>query len=522
MRYKDWNKGERHGWTVFLSFLFIAIYGYTFNCGDQEEHLPYVYKLLNHNLYTNDYIVPLQVSNFSIRFYFAWLLYGFGSFVSMPILVCCIYISCLGVFIYFLGRIAEVGSNWKYSFIIGPFISLLLLNTFTIGGNTLFDNQLTCSCFASALSAVALYNCILNRNLIAAAFAGLASLFQLLIGMHTAMIIIVIILFSKNGNRLKMIIHFSLIYLIFSSAMLIPILLRQSESLPINELDLYNSILFNFRNAHHYIPSCFPLKDYIKTFFCWLIIFSSALFYKSKWNKLIIIIMAFVIFGCLAYTIGFESFGIASIGKLQLFKITGWVTILGAIPLTFFLSTIIRIRTFVDIFITSLQKVVWPLSFAVFILLMNTSFISLSKLNGRYQMGNYNKSTLTKLHEWIAVNTNIESVILPLPNDDSFLCEAQRSIPVGYKAIIHEPFFLLPWYDHFYSIYGVRLIPYQKEQQVLERAMKIYPTRPDSSVISTIKIDYRIWDLSQTSKLMLARKTIIFQEGNYIITKFDR
>ena len=43
---------------VGFALAFIAVYGYQFNNGDQEEHLPYVYKLLDSSLYPNDYLIP--------------------------------------------------------------------------------------------------------------------------------------------------------------------------------------------------------------------------------------------------------------------------------------------------------------------------------------------------------------------------------------------------------------------------------------------------------------------------------
>ena len=138
----------------------------------------------------------------------------------------------------------------------------------------------------------------------------------------------------------------------------------------------------------------------------------------------------------------------------------------------------------------------------------------------RYQIGNYPKSDLSKMHFWIAANTPKECVILPLPDDDSFLCEAQRSIPVGYKAIIHEPFFLLPWYKNFYSIYGVGLLPGNINQHVIERAKLLYSSRPDSVIDSPININFRIWDASLTSRNMIHEKIIIHQEGKYLLCKF--
>lgn len=521
MRMSDWKRYERIGWTVFIGLLFIAVYGYTFNGGDQEEHLPYVYKLLNHGLYQHDYIVPFQISNFTVRFYFAWLLYGFGCFLPMSITVLTFYFICLGTMIYFTGRIAEEGSGWKNAFIIGPLIVFILLNSFTVSANTIFDNQLTCSCFASALCSIAIFLCMKNRILLSASLAGIASLFQVLIGLQVAMLLMAIIVFSIDDHKIKNLFFTFLTYLIFSSAMLVPIVWRQSIGIPIADVNLYNDILFKFRNAHHYLPSYFPLKDYLKTLFCWILIVLFSLKYKTKWNTMVVSLMLFVTIGCLLYWIGFEKLKYTSIGKLQWFKTTGWITLLGIIPITKYLGDLIWLNRFTTNIISALRTTIWPISLLLFVVLSNTSFIPIEKFRMRYQIGNYPKSDLSKMHFWIANNTPLDCVILPLPDDDSFLCEAQRSIPVGYKAIIHEPFFLLPWYKNFYSIYGVGLLPENINQHVIERAKLLYPNRPDSTIVSPIAIDFRMWDFTLTSRNMIKDKTIIHQEGNYLLCKFD-
>ncbi len=97
------------GWSLMITLLFIAINGYTVNCGDQEEHLPYVYKLLNPALYPSDYVVPVQTSIFTVRFYFAWLIYGLG--LVFPVVPTIFLLHFLSIYfvVYYLGKM-----NLKY------------------------------------------------------------------------------------------------------------------------------------------------------------------------------------------------------------------------------------------------------------------------------------------------------------------------------------------------------------------------------------------------------------------------
>src|ERR1035437_2386488 len=87
-------------------------------------------------------------------------------------------------------------------------------------------------------------------------------------------------------------------------------------------------------------------------------------------------------------------------------------------------------------------------------IILNSAMIPINKLQGRYMVGNYKKSDLTLMHEWIAANTEKDAVILTAPTDFYFACEAKRSMPIGWKAIIHEPFFMIPWYKKFTDVYA--------------------------------------------------------------------
>ena len=53
----------------------------------RPEHLPYVYQLIDSNLYQNDYLVPLQTTQFTVRYYFAQLIRVGSYLLPIPTLV---------------------------------------------------------------------------------------------------------------------------------------------------------------------------------------------------------------------------------------------------------------------------------------------------------------------------------------------------------------------------------------------------------------------------------------------------
>jgi hypothetical protein len=141
-------------------------------------------------------------------------------------------------------------------------------------------------------------------------------------------------------------------------------------------------------------------------------------------------------------------------------------------------------------------------------------------LKSRYKTTFYADSDLGRMHRWIRENTPIDAVFLPCPDDDSFLCEAARSIPVGYKAIIHNKAFMLDWYERMQSVYDVSMIPGQCKQDVLPRALVRYASRTDEEINSPVPVDYRIVRTDMQLGPGWERK-LVHREGEYLLLRFE-
>lgn len=511
---------ERLLLSLLFATLFILIHGYQFNNGDQEEHLPYVYKLMDASLYQNDYLVPLQTTQFTIRFYFAHLIKFLGSILSIPNVVLFLYLLCLIVVGWVISTLAENMSKSQSAGIIAP-ILLILFNNYTIGGNSIIDVQLTTTVLSVALGAIANLFFTKGKMVQASAFCGLASLFQVLVGLQLFILLFIAALSIVNKNKWKQGVKHILVYFLFAGWMLLPMLLIQFGSTSTFETEKYYQILFYFRNAHHYHPFCFPAMDYITTFFWWgIILFSIWAGQKRHLFHHYTSILLLTGLGCVLYFIGFTLLNIHSIGKLQWFKATIWPTLLGSIPVSILIAEKVKASSIIY-FSKTRSLLVVGLVIILWMGLANSTYIPSEKIKYRYKLGNYPQKNLEKMHLWIVRHTPKNAVFLTFPNDDSFLCEAKRSLPVAYKGVIHQPNFLLPWQEKIKDIYGIELSN-DKCRNVIEEAKVLYHLRPDEKITSAINIDYRLWNLNEIDSLQINWNQLIHREGEILLLSFNK
>src|SRR2546423_1409103 len=178
----------------FTAVIFIFVKGYYFNNGDQEEHLPLVYQLINPALYPHDYFVNACHQTFTVRFYFAWLIYLFHFLLPVSLVCFLFHLACLTCSAWAIRQMALYFGIEKLFADVAPSLVLIFFNSWTVGGNAFIDPQLTSGSFAVVLSTFAFLFALKRKWNHVAAFAGIASLFQLLAGMQLFFISIIIFL----------------------------------------------------------------------------------------------------------------------------------------------------------------------------------------------------------------------------------------------------------------------------------------------------------------------------------------
>lgn len=434
---------------LIYALLFLVLRGYIFNTADQGEHLPLVYKALQPSLYTNDFYVSQAWNVFTIRFYYVQLLAFFGQWFSVEQLSWYFNVLCLTSSAVAWIRIARHLSADKVSGYLAPFFILFLFYGWTVGGNAVQYNLLICSTFAKAIAPWALYLALKDRWSWAAILLGISGLFQILVSLQLALVLGAYLLFS---GRWKKSISFGVLWFLFAAPMLLPVAFRQLAAGTGGNDALFYKVLYEVRNPHHYLPSLFAWTSYAKAVFLWIIgwiafrwVADKAIFRKvSLW-------MMWILAGLLMYTFLLEALDWKSIGKLQFFKTTIW--------LSAFSSAFIAVT--LEVWLLRYTEKRWIPAVAVFLCLFwiaqsHVRFDTPISFNHRSEQ----QKELSGVHQWIREHTPEDALFATFATNESFICEARRSQFVAWNPIIHEPAFMDEWFRRFGLLYHA---PFQSE-----------------------------------------------------------
>lgn len=512
MRWNNWF------YCLFIALVYTAVWGYMFNTGDQAEHLPQVYHLQEPSLYKGDFFIEEYGKQFTIRNYYVATVFALSKL--MPVLWVCfiLHLLCTAFFAFGIFKITQILTTGKLAPYVAPLFAMVLFRNITVGGNAVFDIQFITSSVAMPLALWAFYKMLNSRFVTAGSFAGLATVAHPVIGLQAFLIIFAIVLINNKKIFFGDIVYTLLAYIGFAAAMMIPLAIRQLATPATGNENLFLTLLYDFRNYTHYLPHNFPLKDYI--FFTLLLGAGALLLFRSKSENTSLLKQFFFIIvgGLLFYSICMETHVLWNIGKIQWFKTTVWLSVFSSILIAIFFSNWVEKFFFREKLMRLYRPVISVLSGVMFFFILNSAFIP--GLGERYQIGNYEKSDRTRMNEWIEQNLRIDAVVLNPPTDDAFACQAKRSQPVSFKAIIHEPAYMLKWYDKVSEIYGITLENTQGKRAVTE-AGSLYKERNYKEHIThqDVYINFRI-DNIHTCQYIDNLGAIVHREGDWVLTVF--
>lgn len=504
-------------YSLFVAVVYIAVYGYLFNTGDQAEHLPQVYKMQNPNLFKNDFFVQEYMRGFTIRDYYVFIVSLLSAiapvaWVCFVLHVFSVTFSAFGIF-----RITQKLSNNKLAPFITPLLALIVFYSFTVGGNAVHEVQFISSSLAWPLATWAFYKLLSGQYTAAGAFAGFATLAQPLIGLQAFMLIFAIIILQNKHIRFGTIVYSFLMYCLTAALVLFPLFLRQFFTPFKGDNELYLKLLYEFRNYNHYLPHLFPATDFAKFGFILLVgvglLFKSTLNQKATLKQLFFLIFA----GLVVYTLAMETHILYGIGKLQWYKTTVWIAVFSSIIIGIQLSVWLEKKLYKPTLFKYYRIGFTVLGGGLLFLILNSAL--LTGLGEKYMVGNYTKSDLTLMHEWIEKNTDINAVILTSPVDEGFACQAKRAQPVCFKAIIHEPVYMLKWYALVTEVYGVT-VDMAQGQKALKVANSLYKERNyKEHITQQLNINYRL-DHAETCQYIANLGPVVHKQGNWVLTVF--
>lgn len=511
-------------YSLFIGLLFIFYKGYQFNSGDQAECLPQVYQLHNPSLYPTDFFMQEYNKVFTVRHYFVYFVYGLSSLIPLSILAFLLTLSAVIIDVYLVIRIALKLTNITLAALLSSILVFFIFHSFVVGGNVLQDTSLIPGTLTVPFSLAGIWLFLEKKYNLSFFLIGIGTFFQPLAALQVFGILWLILLMDKANRNLKTIIPATLLYLLPASFMLVPVFYRQFGLQPFFDKEFYHEIIFSFRNHLHFIPSLFPWQDYVKLGSLILFGFITSRFATFENRIFIYRFSTIVLIGMFFYWLGIDVLGVRAICKMQWFKNSMWPNLFACIAISTFLVEKLKGTgnnfTWKAWQAPTLLKA-WQaptlliISLVLFITILNGKYLPFEKLQSRYHIGNYQKTDLTLMHEWIEHNLPIDAVVLCSPQNTSFACEAKRNQTIQYQAIIHEPFFMIPWYERFKEIYGVS-IENATMNDIRQQATELYYSQQYAG--DKYRIDYRMDNIKNCS-FVNQLGPLVHQSGDYILTK---
>lgn len=503
------------GYASLVAALFLLLKGYQFNTDDQAEHLPQVYQLLNPALYPNDYYVNAANDVFTVRYYYEQLALVVAKTIGLEWgLFILTFLSC-ALMAFSFAKIAERLFANQWAVWLAPPFALILFYGFTMSGVSVMYASFISSTIAKGIAAFALWKFFERKVLLTAFLLGVATLFQALVGLQLFLVLAAYyLLIQKNiGHTLRHVIAYTLI----ASFLLVPVFYIQfTQELSLSvDADWFYHVFYRFRNHMHYYPHLFPIKAYVKCGSLVLAGLAAYVYLRPQDGRFYPFFIFFNVVLLLAYSISLEVFDVYIVAKTQWFKMTIWIQALSAIMLAGCIGQMLS-AVYVPTFLRKNTGILSVAACALILVAITNSKYLPVPYQHKYMVGNRVLSALERMHFWIAEHTDVNAVVLVAPNNNSFSCQAKRSMPSHWQAIVHQSFFISQWYLDFAEIYGVTIDNLQGTDP-RAHAVQLYQTR---NYRGTSKhIDYRIDNL-ETCQFVAQLGPIVHQEGNWVLTEF--
>jgi hypothetical protein len=394
------------------------------------------------------------------------------------------------------------------------FISL----KFPVGGNHLQYTQLLCSTLAKGLASFALLHFFRKNYYLTFILLGIATLFQLLVGLQLFIVIVLYCIIVSNKSILT-IIQYVFLYLITSAYILFPVIYQYLTQTSSTGSQLFYDVLFNIRNPEHYRIEATPVL-HLLAFLCFYILGMIILLRSSvNHKKTILFFITITTFFCFIQFISIRIEALHFLVAAQWYKSTIWIIALLSCVITIALTADRRPDNRFEVlgfrFQSKLSNVNYQLSILIVLIafvLFNSKKVPIAQIQGKYQIGNYQKSDLTLMHEWIFDHTPKDAVIISFPSDHSLLCEAKRSMPIEFRAMIHDKQYMNEWMNEVKNIYQVDLL--NNKDPMLDHLEQLYNSDGQIPYQSSVKIDYKLVDRLKY-KVQIANNKVIHKQGSY-------
>lgn len=428
--------------SVLLLYGMVIIYqGYTYGIHDQSQILPVIYANVHPDHYTQDFYVQSYLSagiteRTVFHFLYRWLGY------SSPWLTFFWHLVASFSLILGLLKVASLLIRNAVFQILAIGVLLTIAFHFSLGGNELYYPSLIPSLCAKSLCIWGIYYWLKRKYMLWAGFLIGATLLHPLAGLQVFLITTLSLFSNAILHRnfkitpLKSIGLYSLLCLPWIGMLL----LNNGDG---GDPEFFKEVL-EFRLAHHFIPSSFPISSWIFTTLMSVIAMTT---FRGNIRRFCFIIVA----GCFIYFVLYENFNWIKITYSQWYKATIWLEFFGVIALFRQLE-----KPFYDV------KWIRKVGFAVPVLLI--SIVALYRFTDKdvtspaYDLP-WKKTMDPRIQvSLLAKDISPIDAQFVVPYDMSeFSWYSKRSQYINYKAMLHQEPFLREWYRRMQLIYQYNL-----------------------------------------------------------------
>lgn len=456
-----WKTIIRNNWQdgtfLFVSLMYSLLllrWGYVFGRSDQNEILPYALWLNHPELYPKDLFLQGIVNIIpNERWTTAHLLSLLGKFLEPGVFI--LHAICSLSLLYGLSRIFRHFLQSTYLSWIGIFLTLIVFYLWNPGANELYYNFLIPASFAKGLGIWAFYFWLKEKPYRAVFFLIPATLFHPIAGLQLAMLMFGVGFFMHIKSLFKqphIYLYPLLLYMLTAFVFVLAIKLNYEAHGPSQPNSAFFKQIFDFRNGHHYLPSLYPMRNWIFAAGCWILAFWQ---WKERQIRLWLLLL---LAGCIVYTFGVEVLESPTIAAFQWFKATIWLQILGLAALLKMIENFLLVRgpRIVDVRLApALEKALLSAGLlgAVVVLLFFTAMIP---WKAPFDLGKQ-KQTDDLIAACIRAKaqTPIDALFIHPFEVSESQYYMQRSVYVSYKANLKQNAGAKIWSDRIAEIYGL-------------------------------------------------------------------
>ncbi len=443
--------------------LYLFRFGYGYGASDQDEFIPYLLHLLNPDLYQNDWFVQSQTEAFSVRTWFVSLLRLLAFIMPVWMSVLTVYLASFAGIALAVYKLADLLTHNRLAAVAGVFVVCILTPFWTLGGNDLVHSMLVPGMTAWAIGLWGFVFYLRRLHVAAALMAGVATLFQALVGLQVMALLTGLMFFQLINSRenTEALIKAGITYVISAAPALIPLFYQQLTYTPplLSSGPSVFYIMAEFRNPHHYLFNSFDKIRLVQFFLLLLFGYFGLLYIQKKenafradfFNRMLGLVAA----GCVIGYIGTEVKPIMPIAKVQLFKMTIVVKVLMAIVVSYVTVSLLptRLRDFLDGLVfehpMKLAGIAMAGTLALFLLQPH-------RLEQKVYPWSVQQSPEYQIAAWAKANTEMGEVFAVPPSWSSFRSHAERAIVINHKAFPHRNEDMPIWYDRLIDMAPIK------------------------------------------------------------------